>query len=292
MDRFIDIHAHAYRRPYPGTNGKPVFSTPEQLLKRYEELEIEQAILLPLVSPEVYLPQSNEEILEITERYPDRFIPFCNIDPRAITNSPDAPLGDLLRYYRDCGCKGIGEVMPNLPFLHPLVQNLFKHVQEVGFPLIFDISDRVGNNYGLVDDPGLPQLERCLQKFPKLTILGHGPGFWAEIGKLETPADRNNYPKYPVKEEGVVPKLLRRYENLCGDLSAGSGYNALERDPKYAVGFLNEFQDKLYFGTDICAPDTTAPLVDFLLKFRAEKKISETAFRKISRENAAKLLNI
>ena len=162
---FIDIHGHAYRRPYPGPTGKPAFSTPQQLLKRYEELGIEQAVLLPLVSPEVYLPQSNEEILEITESFPGRFIPFCNIDPRAITNSPDAPLGDLLRYYRDCGCKGIGEVMPNMPFLHPLMQNLFKHVQDVGFPLIFDSTDRIGGAYGLYDDAGLPQLEKCLRKF-------------------------------------------------------------------------------------------------------------------------------
>ncbi|MDO9574799.1 MAG: amidohydrolase family protein, partial [Candidatus Contubernalis sp.] len=274
---------------YPGQNGKPVFSTPEQLLVRYEEIGIEKAVLLPLVSPEYYLPQANEDILEMAEECPDRFIPFCNIDPRAISNSCDAPLGTLLRYYRDCGCKGIGEITANMAFLDPMVQNLFTHVQDVGFPLIFDISDRVGGKYGLVDDPGLPQLETCLQKFPKLTILGHGPGFWAEIGKLETPADRNTYPKYPVKEEGVVPKLLRRYENLCGDLSAGSGYNALARDSEYAVRFLNEFQDKLYFGTDICAPDQPAPLAGFLKDLLATGGISEGVFRKIARENAIKL---
>jgi len=151
--------------------GKPWFSTPDQLIRRYDELGIEKACLLPLVNAEVYLPQSNEEILQIAEQHPDRFIPFCNIDPRAITNSADAPLGDLLRYYRDLGCKGIGEVMPNLPFLDPLVQNLFKHVAAVGFPLIFDISHCIGNRYGLYDDPGLPQLERSLQNFPKLIIL-------------------------------------------------------------------------------------------------------------------------
>ncbi|MFH1903255.1 MAG: amidohydrolase family protein [Candidatus Omnitrophota bacterium] len=286
---FIDVHGHAYRRPYPGPDNKPVFSTPQQLLKRYEELGIEQAFLLPLVSPEVYLPQSNEEILEIAEIFSGRFIPFCNIDPRAITNSPDAPLGDLLRYYRDCGCKGIGEVMPNMPFLHPLVQNLFKHVQDVGFPLIFDSTDRIGGTYGLYDDAGLPQLERCLRKFPKLIILGHGPAFWSEIGALDTPAERAGYPKYPVKEEGAVPKLFRKCQNLYGDLSAGSGYNALARDPEYAVRFINEFQDRLLFGTDICASDQPVPLADFLKDLLETRKISEITFRKIARENAVKL---
>ena len=286
---FLDIHGHAYRKPCPFPNR---FVTPEELLPRYEELGIEKACLLPLVSPEVYLPQSNDDIIEMAETYPDTFIPFCNVDPRALTNSADAPLGELLRYYRDRGVRGIGELMPNLPFLDPLVQNLFRHAQEVGFPVIFDITDRVGHGYGLVDDPGLPQLERCLQRFPRLIILGHGPAFWAEIAQLETPADRTSYPKYPVKEEGVVPKLLRRYANLYGDLSAGSGYTALARDPQYAVGFLNEFQDKLLFGTDICVPGQNVPLPEFLIGLQEAGRISEAVFNKIARENAIKLLHL
>ena len=290
---FIDVHAHAYRRhPGPLRNGKQWFATPQQLIERYDEIGIEKAALLPLIGPEVYLPQSNEDILEMAEGFDGRFIPFCNIDPRALTNSVDAPLGDLLRHYRDCGCKGIGEVMPNMAFLDPMVQNLFKHVQDVGFPLIFDISDRIGGDYGLYDDAGLPQLEHCLQRFPKLIILGHGPAFWAEMGQLETPADRGGYPRYPIKEEGVVPKLFRRYENMYGDLSAGSGYNAFARDPDYAVQFINEFQDKLLFGTDICPPDQPTPMVDFLLKLRDEGKIGEEVFNKVARENAIRLLGL
>ncbi|HHX39961.1 MAG TPA: amidohydrolase family protein [Armatimonadetes bacterium] len=289
---FIDIHAHAYKKIGPKQDGRIHFVTPEQLLERYEELKIEKACLLPLIGPEVYLPESNEEILEIAARYPDRFIPFCNVDPRALFNSPDAPLGDVLRYYRDQGCKGIGELMPNLPFLDPRVQNLFKHAQDVGFPVIFDISTRIGGTYGLYDDQGLPQLETTLQRFPRLIILGHGPAFWAEIGRLETPADRSSYPRYPIHQEGVVPKLFRRYPNLYGDLSAGSGYNALARDPDYAVRFLNEFQDRLLFGTDICSAQQPAPQVEFLLGLKASGKLSEETFRKIARENAIRLLGL
>ena len=290
---FIDIHVHAYRRhPGPLKDGKQVFSLPEQVLERYDEIGIERGVLLPLIGPEVYLPQSNEEILEMAETYSDRFIPFCNIDPRVLTNSVDAPLGDLLRHYRDQGCKGIGEVMPNMPFLHPMVQNLFKHVQDVGFPLIFDISDRIGGDYGLYDDAGLPQLECCLQRFPQLIILGHGPAFWAEMGALETPADRAGYPSYPIKEEGVVPKLFRRYPNLYGDLSAGSGYNALARDPAYAAKLLTEFQDRLLFATDLCAPDGPLPLAGFLIGLKENGEMSEEVFNKVARENAIRLLEL
>lgn len=289
---FIDIHAHAYRHPWPGPDGRLVFTDPERLLKRHDELGIETACLLPLVSPEVYLPQSNDEMLEMVEDYPGRFIAFCNIDPRAITNSVDAPLDYILKYYRDRGCKGIGEVMPNMPFLHPMVQNLFKHVQDVGFPLIIDMTAYEGRGYGLYDDPGLPQLERCLQQFPRLNILGHGPPFWAEIAQLETPGDRAGYPAYPVKEEGVVPKLFRRYANLWGDLSAGSGYNAFARDPVYAVKFINEFQDRLLFGTDICGADQPVPMAGFLLDLKKSGKISEATFQKIAKGNAVKLLRL
>lgn len=289
---FIDIHAHAYRNPQPVWNGKSIFSTPQQVLARYDQMGVERGVLLPIVNPEVYLPQSNEEILNIAQNSGGRFIPFCNVDPRALTNSPDAPLGDILRHYRDLGCKGIGEVMPNLPFLDPLVQNLFKHVQDIGFPLIFDISHRIGGRYGLYDQVGLPQLERCLQRFSKLIILAHGTSFWAQIAQLETPADAARYCDYPIKQEGVVPKLFRRYPNLYGDLSAGSGYNALARDPHYAVKFLNEFQDRLLFGMDLCHPSQPTPLADFLIGLKDTGKLSDVVFNNIARQNAMELLDL
>jgi uncharacterized protein len=290
---FIDIHVHVCRIHGPKSNGKDTFSAPDQLLERYEPIGVEKAVLLPVVNPECnYGVQAVEDVIEIAEKYAGRFIPFCNVDPRAMVNSVDAPLGDMLRCYRDKGCKGIGEVCANLSFLHPMVQNLFKHTQEVGFPLTFHVSPQLGGNYGLYDEPGLPQLEKSLQQYPRLKFFGHSQAFWAEIGRLETPADRYGYPKYPVREEGVLPKLMRRYPNLYGDLSAGSGCNALSRDSDYAVRFLNEFQDRLFFGTDICAPDTTTPLVYFLLDLRKNNKISEKVFQKVARENAIKVLEL
>lgn len=289
---FIDIHAHAYLFDCPPQDGHTIFAKPEEVISRYDELGIEKGILLPLIGPEVYLPQSNEEIIEICRRYPDRFVPFCNIDPRGIHNASDTDFGVWLNWYKDHGCKGVGEFMPNLPFMHPLVLNFFKQVEAVGFPLTFDISDRIGGTYGLYDDPGLPQLENCLRRFPKLKIFGHGPAFWSEIGQLETPADRGGYPKYPIREEGVVPKLFRRYENMWGDLSAGSGYNALARDPEYAAKFLMEFQDRLCYGTDICYHSQEFGLPAFLIKLRDEKKISGKAFLKIARENAVRVLGL
>ncbi len=290
---FIDIHVHASKYPNFFPDGKPYLSTPGQLLERYDKLGIEKAVLLPEVTPEAsYFMQSVEDILDICSEHPGRFIPFCNVDPRAVSNSPDAPLGELLLHYKEKGCKGIGEACPNLPFLDPMCLNLFKHAEKAGMPVTFHLASTIGYTYGFYDDPGLPQLEIVLNKFPSLCFLGHSAVFWSEIAELETSWDRALYPKTPVKKEGVLPRLFRRYKNLLGDLSAGSGYYALARDPGYAVEFLNEFQDRLYFGTDICRPTTSTPLVDFLLKLKNEGKITEQVFRKVARENAVKLLGL
>ncbi len=292
---FIDIHVHMRRHQTCLRNGKATYATPEQIINRYDELGIEKGVILRGgVSPECELQgQSMEEVLEICGRYPDRFIPFCNIDPRFMTNSPDAPLDEMISYYKEQGSKGIGEFCPNMPFLHPMVQNFFKKAEKVGgMPITFHIAPFIGGAYGLYDEPGLPQLEWTLYKFPNLYFLGHSTVFWAEIAQLETPGDRFLYPSTPVKNEGVIPRLFRRYKNLLGDLSAGSGFYALSRDTDYAVKFLTEFQDRLLFGTDICEPDTEVPLVDFLINLRDEGKITEEVFRKVARENAVRLLGL
>ena len=289
---FVDVHAHAYLFDCPPQDGVTQFATAEEVVRRYDELEIDRGILLPLIGPEVYAPQSNQEVLEICRRWPERFIPFCNIDPRGIENSESTDFSVWIDWYKARGCRGVGEFMPNMNVCDPRVWNIFRQFEKAGLPVIFDDTVRVGRSYGLVDAPGLPQLEETLRTFPGLVLFGHGPAFWSEIGVLETPADRGGYPRYPVRAEGAVPKLFRRYPNLWGDLSAGSGYNALARDRNYAVKFLNEFQDRLCFGTDICYADQKLPLAGFLLELKQEGALSGEAFEKIARGNARRLLKI
>ena len=291
---FIDIHVHTRRLPGPPRDESgQTYASPDELLRRYDEIGVERAVVLPGVSPECcHCPQSNEEVIELAEASGGRLIPFCNVDPRFLTNSADAPLDRLLAHYRDRGCKGVGEVTANLPLLDPLVQNLLAHAEAMGMPVTFHLAGRIGGTYGLYDDPGLPQLEQSLRNFPKLTFLGHSQPFWAEMAALRDPDDRHGYPDYGIGEEGAVPRLMRQYPNLHGDLSANSGHNALARDEDYAVGFLSEFQDRLLFGTDICAPDTPTPLVELLLRLRETGRISEAVFSKVARENALKLLGL
>ncbi len=287
---YIDMHGHAYRKPSPF----PVrFTTIEELLAIYDQYGIEKGIVQPLIGPETYMPQANEDILDMAEKYPERIVPFCNIDPRLFSNPVFADYSKILGYYLEKGVKGVGEFMPNLPFLDVRVQAFLKSVNDFALPLCFDSRITLGELYGLYDEVGLPQLELTLKRFSRITFIGHGPPFWAEIGRIRKPADRDGYPSYPIEEEGVVPMLMRQYDNLWADLSARSGFNALNRDHKYAVTFLNEFQDRLMFGTDICSPQIKdIPQIKLLKKFLDEGSISEVVFRKIMRENALRLLKI
>ena len=299
---FIDIHSHVYRILPMKNEFVPPFCTPDQLLKRYDEMKVDYAVLLPVINSEIYFVQAVEDIIEIAQQHPDRFIPYCNVDPRAVTNSPNAPLDKVIAYYKSLGCKGIGEVMPNMELLDPKVQNLFACAEKENMPIVYDGSVQKTGDFGLYDDPGLPQLEYTLLQFPNLKIFGHGPVFWCEIARLETPAERGVYfgingqqgklNRGPVLEEGVVPKLFRRYPNLCGDLSDGTAFNAFARDPEYGPRFMSEFEDRLYFGTDIVAVDMPVRMDKLLLSWREQGKISETTFRKIAYDNAAKLLDI
>lgn len=291
--RFIDVHAHCVEFPLPDLNGRRMLCCPDDLLKHYDRIGIEKGVILALCNPENTVGgMSSEEILRLCAQYPDRFIPSCALDPRAVPNDAFSPLGDYLKYYRDKGCKVLGEVCANLRFLDPRMQNLFKGCEEAGLPLTFHISPNEGWSYGVVDRPGLPELEVCLQRFPKLKFFGHSQTFWCEIGKYRTWDDRNGYPKGPVRE-GRIAELMRRYPNLYCDLSAGSGNNALARDLDYAGRFLTEFQDRVMYGVDICFPDGfVSPLDKTLKTLLRTGRITSAVYRKVARENQIRLLGL
>ncbi len=293
----IDIHTHTARRRPPAVarpNGC-CYPTPESLIRMLDANGIDRAVVFSMVSPECrYTLVPPEETLAICAEWPERLIPFCNLDPRFLTNSPRADFRPLLNAYRALGCKGLGEYIPNLPFDDPLNLNLFMQCEELGFPVLFHLAPALGGYYGLYDAPGLPRLENVLRACPRLVFLAHSQVFWAEIAPLAdaSPEARHGYPKGPVREGGRVVELMRRYPNLHGDLSAGSGLNALTRDAGFGLAFLEEFQDRLYFGTDIASDPQEPACVPYFRKLKDERLISDEAFEKITWRNAARLLGL
>lgn len=286
----IDIHIHTNRHKSIKRLDGGNLASPQEIRGMYDKLGISKGVILPQGNTDcAYQLQSNEEVYFLTQEYPDLFYWFCNISPRFAKNSPDTDLSYFLEYYKKLGARGVGEVTFNMYFDDPYMENLFYHCEKCDMPVLFHIGQSIGGCYGVVDEIGLPRLEKVLNKFPKLKFLGHSQIYWAEISTDVDEDKRRRYPKGKVTP-GRVVELMRKYPNMCGDLSAGSGFNAISRDPEFGYKFIEEFQDKLYFGTDICDP-TNERLLSFWLDEAYEKgKISKAAYEKVCYGNALDLL--
>ena len=292
----IDIHAHttAYPQYIPKyTNGTRKRTTDELFREYYDKINVEKCVLLPIVSPEgLFSVTSNEEIKFLVDNAPDKLLWFCNVDPRSYQNSKDSNLGYLLEHYMSIGAKGVGEVTANLYADDPKLDNLFGFCAELGLPVTIHIAPEPVGYYGIADELGLPRIEKMLKKHPKLKIFGHSQCFWSEISE-NSEKIRCTYPSGKVTE-GRLHELLRKYENLYCDMSAGSGANAFMRDRDHASRFIEEFSDRLMYGCDICTPGSTFPFEfdNFLTSMRTSGEISEENYIKIVRQNAERLLNL
>ena len=291
---FIDCHLHTViRKGLPRNDSGDNYATPEELITMMDRMGIDKGILLPGINPECRKQYSpTEDILDVAAKYPDRFIPFCNIHPCAESNSPDANLSRQLLYYKGHGCMGIGEVAVNFSFDDPFVLNLFTHCEACEMPALFHIGPQAGGCYGLIDDIHLPRLEKCLRLFPKLVFIGHSQPFWAEISADVTEKNRNTYPPGKIAAGGAIPRLLDAYPNLQCDISAGSGYNALTRDAEFGYRFMEKYQDRLLFGTDICSPKNDHRHAELLRNSLKEGKISQETFEKITWKNINRMLKL
>ncbi|HUG94245.1 MAG TPA: amidohydrolase family protein, partial [Planctomycetaceae bacterium] len=269
--KYIDVHTHI------GTtwNGNREL-TPGQLLEWMDAHDVERAVLLPLVSPESssYLLLT-EPALAAAKQHPDRLIAFCSIDPRTSVRGDLKGFIDIIRSYVDRGAKGFGEHKVGLDFDDPLMMRVYEACQHVGIPLLFHMDTIRGK-----DLPGLPRLENALRSFPELGFIGHGPGWWASIsGDVKDVKDLGAYPKGPVAAGGAIDRLMDTYGNLYGDLSAGSGANAIARDKEFGRGFLVRRQDRLLFGTDYLEPGQAVPQFELFDRLDLPRDVQAKVFR-------------
>jgi len=132
-----------------------------------------------------------------------------------------------------------------------------------------------------------------LEQYPKVDFIGHAQTWWANI-------DRNHhdqtvlYPKGPVTPGGLTDRYLSDYPNMYGDLSAGSGLNALTRDEAFTADFLGRHQNKLLFGSDCTDVEGRGPRCQGAQTIAAIRRLAANRDieRKLLHDNARKLLRL
>ncbi|HJN18013.1 MAG TPA: amidohydrolase family protein [Armatimonadota bacterium] len=272
----IDFHAHMgniYRQAYPRRHAITV----EELIEQMNREGVEVSVLLPLESPEgCHGFFTTEEAVVARDRYPSRLIAFMCIDPRM---SACAELMD--HFITHHGVSGFGEHINELAFNDERSKVIYRKCDEHGLPLVFDM-----NALYCWDEVGLPRFESCLKEFPNVKWVGHGPCFWTAISGDD---DRTGgYPDTPITPGGVLDRLFAEYDNLYADISAGSGHNALTRDPSFTPGFLERNWRKLMFGTDGVYAQQDLPQFEWMRSTDMTGEMREA----IASGNARKLLGL
>jgi predicted TIM-barrel fold metal-dependent hydrolase len=272
----IDFHVHlgniARARRYERYS-----LTPQQLVERMDREGIEISVLLPLESPEAYNAYfRTEEAIAARDMYPERLIAFMSIDPRTW----DVP-EQIDMFVEDYGCRGFGEVKNGLSFDDPRMEVIYEKCDEHRLPIVFHSDPTLCH-----DEVGLPALERMLGKYPNATFCGHGPGFWSALSGDDDRA--GGLPSGPVAPGGAIDRLMAEHENLYGIFDAGSGYNAMTRDPGFTLGFIERSHTRLLFGTDYLRGYQKLPQVDWLADVDIEPQHREL----LARGNAMRLLGI
>lgn len=268
--KYIDVHTHI------GTtwNGNKEL-TPDGLLTWMDDHDIEKAVLLPLTSPESSsFLLLTEPALQAAKDHPDRFVPFCSIDPRTSLRGGRNGFRDVIKRYVDQGAKGFGEHKVGLNIDDPLMMQIYDVCQELQIPLLFHMDNQRGK-----DQPGLPRLEHAIATYPKLNFIGHGPGWWASISGGLTQKDLASYPKGKVNPGGAIDTLMEKYPNLYGDLSAGSGANSISRDSEFGREFMIRRQDRLMFGTDYLQPGQAVPQFEVFDSLDLPAEVQKKVFR-------------
>lgn len=282
----IDLHLHMTLNQLPKQE-KMFVSSAENMLPHLKELGIGKGVLMSGGESTPFC--NNEEVRAICEKFPDNYAWMCNLDEKEIDT-----VYERLAQYKEQGAVGIGEFMINRRLDHPFLEAVFAAAEKLELPITFHMSPEEGYSYGVVDEPHLPLLEKLLQKYPKLIVLGHSQTFWIEMSAdaPETKEGRNSWGEGPVIAGGRVPELFANYPNLYGDLSANSAGCAIMRDPAFGLSFLETYADRLFFATDMVNTEMVFPLGAWLDEQMQNGNLSQEAYEKICFKNAQRVFGL
>ena len=223
----IDLHQHTH---YAGR-------TDEQLIAHQKAMGISMTVLLPAgsrygLAADCY---GNDSVVALARAWPKQSTFFAN-------ELPDIPeTKTVIEKYLQLGAKGIGEQKFPVECDSPAMQLVAEIARDYQVPVLMHFQH---NTYNF----GIERFHKMLAKYPTVNFVGHAQTFWGNIDKNHR--QEVMYPKGPVTPGGISDRLLSDYPNMYGDLSAGSGLNAMTRDEDHARDFLKRHQGRLIFGSD------------------------------------------
>ena len=177
----------------------------------------------------------NKSVRKVVVKNPRNYVHFAN----EIADHPECI--PTIETHLKKGAVGIGEQKFKVECDSKHIGRIAELAQEYDVPILMHFEH---GNYNL----GIERFHKILEKFPKVNFIGHAQTWWGNIDKNHDQTVM--YPKGNVTPSGISDRLLSDYPNMFGDMSAGSGQNALIRDEAHAVKFIKRHQDKLIFGSD------------------------------------------
>lgn len=268
----IDIHAHSMHRD----------RRDEDFIVHQRNTGIRTTILLPgdAFAHRMWGVAGNDHVRDLARRYPDHFLRY------AVEDVSLSGASQVIERELKAGAIGIGELKNKVACDSIEMQRIAGVARDYDVPMLIHFQDGAYND-------GFARFDRMLEKFPTVKFIAHAQSFWAHIdGKYQ--ASNGPYPKGSVAAGGLADRWLADYPNFYGDLSAGSGNQALMRDPGFTPGFLTRHQDKLLYGSDCYCPTGVGPqcLAATKLRLLREFARNESILTKILFGNARKLYRI
>lgn len=237
----IDIHQHIHYHA----------RTDEQMIAHQDAMGITTTILLPagrpVNSPSTHQGVSNGLQAQVggnaeTYLFAKAHKKNYRFGACAVPDAPDA-IYELEKYLK-LGAIIIGELKFGVDCDSPEMHKIYQLAQEYNVPVLMHWQHGMYNY-------GYDRFYKILEQYPRVTFIGHAQTWWANVDKAHK--DQTVlYPKGKITHGGLTDRYLSDYPNMYGDLSAGSGLNALTRDEEHAKWFLEKHQDKLLYGSD-CA---------------------------------------
>ena len=223
----IDIHQHTHYSK----------RTDEALVAHQRKMGISKTILLPAGSKYGLAAEAfgNDSVVAVAKKYPKEYVYFAN-------ELPDIPEARaVIEKYLKMGAIGIGEQKFPVEADSKHMQLIADIAKEYKVPVLMHFQHGEYNY-------GIERFHTMLEKYKSVNFIGHAQTFWSNISKDTD--QKVMYPTGKVTPGGITDRLLADYPNMFADLSAGSGFNAFNRDRDHGREFIKRHQDKLLFGSD------------------------------------------